>query len=252
MIVGIILKKFNAVAGEPAPIVMELPAYHAPLPLNVLRTTWERGWSFVKRAGTVIVAAGIVIWVLNSISFEGGIHYITEQTGGASVLEVIGSAIAFLFAPLGFGKWQTAVATILGLMAKEEIVGAVGTLSSMLPEGADLMAAAEGGTSEAARIIGLEFFGGSKLSAFSFLIFNLLCAPCFAAMGAIKREMNNGKWTAAAIGWMCAFAYAISLIVYQIGMLCTGVFTVWTVLAFLVLALLLYLLLRKNKYSEST
>jgi len=251
VISGIILKKFKAFAGEPAPFVMELPAYHAPLPLNVLRTTWERGWSFVKRAGTVIVAAGIVIWVLNSLSFEGGFHYITEETGGASILEVVGNAVAFLFAPLGFGRWQTAVATILGLMAKEEIVGAFGTLSSMLPEGADLMAAAESGTSEAARIIGLEFFGGSKLSAFSFLIFNLLCAPCFAAMGAIKREMNNGKWTAAAIGWMCAFAYAISLIVYQIGLLCTGVFTPWTVVAFLVLALLLYLLLRKNKYSEA-
>lgn len=237
IISGLILKKTKPFAGEVSPFVMELPAYHLPVASNVLRTTWERGWSFIKRAGTVILAASVVIWVLNSLSFEGGLHYITGNED--SILNVLGSFIAVLFKPLGFGKWQTAVATILGLVAKEEIVGVFGALSSMGE--ADYVS------------MGIEFFGGSKLSGYSFLIFNLLCAPCFAAMGAIKREMNNGKWTAAAIGYMTGFAYVISLIVYQLGMLfSTGVFTVWTAVAIVLLAGLIYLLVRKNKYEAKT
>ena len=243
---GIILKKFKAFAGKPAPFVMELPAYHAPIPANVLRTTWERGWSFIKRAGTVIVAAGILIWVLNSLSFEGGFHYITEEVGGASILEVLGSVIAFLFVPLGFGRWQAAVATVLGLVAKEEVVGSFGALSSMAD--ADWAMGAVESMDSSLSIIGQEFFGGSKLSAFSFMIFNLLCAPCFAAVGAIRREMNSAKWTWAAIGWMTGFAYAISIIVYQFGVLFTGGFTLWLIPAAAVLIGLLYLLIRKNKY----
>ena len=248
---GIILKKTKAFAGDPAPFVMELPSYHAPVAGNVLRATWERGWSFIKRAGTVIVAASVIIWVLNSLSFEGGFHYIGEGDE-MSILNVIGQWIAYIFIPLGFGNWQAAVATVLGLVAKEEVVGVFGSLSSMAD--ADLaFELVEAGESARLAVIGQEFFGGSGLAAFSFMIFNLLCAPCFAAMGAIKREMNNAKWTAGAISYMCAFAYAISLIVYQLGMLFTGgVFGVWTVVAFVILAMLIYLLFRKNKYDNNT
>ena len=246
---GIILKKTKAFAGEPAPFVMELPAYHAPVVGNVLRATWERGWSFIKRAGTVIVAASIVIWVLNSLTFQGGFHYIGEGDE-MSILNIIGSGIAVLFRPLGFGSWQAAVATVLGLVAKEEVVGVFGSLSSM--GDAELaMELVEAGESANLAVIGQEFFDGSRLAAYSFMIFNLLCAPCFAAMGAIKREMNNAKWTFAAIGYMCAFAYVTSLIVYQIGMLFTGAgFGIWTIVAFLALAILIYLLVRKNKYEN--
>lgn len=246
---GLILKKTKPFCGKASPFVMELPAYHIPSVGNVLRATWERGWGFIKRAGTVILAASVIIWVLNSLSFEGGFHYITEENGGASILENIGSIIAWLFVPLGFGNWQAAVATVLGLVAKEEVVGVFGSLSSMAD--ADLaFELVEAADSTQLAIIGQEFFGGSKLAAYSFMVFNLLCAPCFAAMGAIKREMNNGKWTAAAITYMCVFAYAISLIVYQIGMLFTGAFSVWTVPAIIVLALLIVLLVRKNKYAS--
>jgi len=248
---GIILKKTKAFSGNPAPFVMELPAYHAPVASNVLRTTWERGWDFIKRAGTVILAASVIIWVLNSLSFEGGFHYITEENAGASILEVIGSAIAYIFIPLGFGSWQAAVATVLGLVAKEEVVGVFGSLSSMA--NADLaFELVDAADSAGLALIGQEFFGGSKLAAFSFMIFNLLCAPCFAAMGAIKREMNSAKWTFAAIGYMCALAYSVSLAVYQIGMLFAGVFSIWTVIAIVVLAVFIYLLFRKNKYNSNT
>ena len=247
---GIILKKFKAFAGEPAPFVMELPAYHAPVAGNILRATWERGWSFIKRAGTVILAASVIIWVLNSLSFEGGFHYITEELGGASILEVFGSAIAFIFAPLGFGNWQAAVATILGLVAKEEVVGTFGALSSMAD--ADLAFELVESMDSSLSVIGQEFFNGSKLSAFSFMVFNLLCAPCFAAMGAIKREMNNAKWTWGAIGYMCGFAYAVSLIVYQLGLVVSGAgFGIGTVAGLIVLAGMAYLLFRKNPYDES-
>jgi len=249
---GIILKKTKPFAGNPAPFVMELPAYHAPVPGNIFRATWERGWSFIKRAGTVIVAASIIIWVLNSLSFEGGFHYITEDFGGASILEVIGTALAFLFAPLGFGTWQAAVATVLGLVAKEEVVGVFGTLSQMLEEGVDLMGEVDEGVFENAVLIGREFLYGSKLSGISFMIFNLLCAPCFAAMGAIKREMNNGKWTWFAIGYMCVFAYVISLIVYQFGAWFIGAGNiVGTVVAAGCLTGLIYLLVRRNKYADA-
>lgn len=252
VISGIILKKTKVFAGDPAPFVMELPAYHLPTPSNVLHATWERGWSFIKRAGTVILAASILVWLLNSFTFDGGFHFITGDEN--SVLNVIGSAIAVIFKPLGFGTWQAAVATFLGLVAKEEVVGVFGSLSSMFASAnpdaaADLLGAIDGDVENIA-LIGQEFFGGSKLSAFSFLIFNLLCAPCFAAMGAIKREMNNWKWTLGAIGYMCAFAYVISFIVYQIGMLFTGVFTAATVIAFAALIGLIYLLVRKNKYAN--
>ena len=251
IISGIILKKTKGFAGDPAPFVMELPAYHAPIPVNVLRATWERGWSFIKRAGTVIVAASIVIWILNSLSFEGGFHYIGDGDE-MSILNLIGEGIAVLFYPLGFDRWQAAVATVLGLVAKEEVVGVFGSLSSM--GSADLaMELVEAGNSSGLTVIGQEFFNGSQLAAYSFMIFNLLCAPCFAAMGAIKREMNNAKWTWAAIGYMCGFAYVVALIVYQLGMLISGNgFTVWTAVAIIALAALLYLLVRKNKYDENT
>lgn len=241
---GLILKKTKPFSGKPAPFVMELPAYHAPTPSNVLRTTWERGWDFIKRAGTVIVAASVIIWVLNSISLENGFHYITEANGGKSLLEVVGSVIAVLFKPLGFGNWQAAVATILGLVAKEEIVGVFGTLSNM----EDLMSSVEEGISNDMVAAGKIFFSGG-LAAFSFMTFNLLCAPCFAAMGAIKREMNNWKWTAFAITYMCVFAYAVSLMVYQIGSFINGgALGVGTVAAFLLVVVLIYLLFRKNSY----
>ncbi len=248
---GLILKKTKPFAGEPSPFVMELPSYHLPLGKNVLRTTWERGWSFIKKAGTVILAASIIIWILNSLTFEGGFHYIGNGDE-KSILNVIGSFIAVIFKPLGFGKWQTAVATILGLLAKEEVVGVFGSLSSMadsaVVEGAIELAEE---SSSSLSILGKEFFDGSKLSAFSFMIFNLLCAPCIAAMGAIKREMNSAKWTLATIGYMCLFAYVISFIVYQIGLLITkGTFGVATVIAFLLILMLMYLLFRKNKHSN--
>ncbi|MBR3988834.1 MAG: ferrous iron transport protein B [Clostridia bacterium] len=236
VISGVLLKKLKAFAGDPAPFVMELPAYHAPVPKNFLRATWERGWSFIKRAGTVIFAASVVIWVLNSLSFEGGFHYIDEGVGGASILEMVGSAISWIFIPLGFGNWQSAVATIMGLVAKEEVVSVLEELAAMSGEGATVASA---------------IFGGSGLAGFSFLVFNLLCAPCFAAMGAIKREMNNFKWTAFAIGYMCVFAYVVSLIIYQFGLLFTGnVNVVGLIFAVLSLAFLAYMVLRPNKYAQ--
>ena len=178
---------------------MELPAYHAPLASNVARTVWERGWSFIKRAGTVIFAASVIIWTLNNLSFEGGFHYIGDGDS-ASILNVIGGALAWIFKPLGFGYWEAAVATVLGLVAKEEVVGVFGALGM-------------GSAEQAITAI----FGGSGLSGISFMAFNLLCAPCFAAMGAIKREMNNWRWTAATITYMCVFAYGVSLMIYQFG-----------------------------------
>lgn len=226
---GIILKKTKLFSGKPAPFVMELPSYHLPVASNVFRTTLERAWSFIKRAGTVIFIASVIIWVLNSLSFEGGFHYVSEETGGASILENIGSAISFLFVPLGFGSWQATVATFLGLVAKEEVVGFFGVL------GQD---------------VGLEIFGGSQLCAFCFLVFNLLCAPCFGAMGAIKREMNSPKWTAFAIGYMSVFAYLVTLCIYQIGILFRfGHFGFFTVVALLVVAAVVYLLIKPEKFS---
>lgn len=247
---GIMLKKTKPFAGDPAPFVMELPAYHAPVPGNIFRATWERGWSFIKRAGTVILAASILVWILQSLSFEGGFHYITDELGGASILEVIGGWIAVIFTPLGFGSWQAAVATILGLVAKEEVVGVFGTLSSMAD--ADLaFELVDSMDSAKLALFGQEFFGGSALAGFSFMIFNLLCAPCFAAMGAIRREMNNWKWTAFAIGYMCVFAYAMSLIVYQFGAwFIGGGNIIGTIIAAVLLVFMIYMLVRKNPYDK--
>jgi ferrous iron transport protein B len=242
VISGIILKKLKAFAGAPAPFVMELPAYHAPLASNIFRTTWDRGWSFIKRAGSVIFVASVVIWFLNNLSFAGGFHFITEDRGGNSILELVGSWIAWIFIPLGFGNWQSAVATILGLMAKEEVVGAFGA-----------MAGSESGLYD---YVSSAVFGGSALAAFSFMIFNLLCAPCFGAMGAIKREMNNSKWTAFAIAYMCVFAYATCFCVYQIGSLVSGAFYWWEALtaaiALVIIGGALYLLLRKDPSLKGT
>ena len=252
VISGLILKKTKPFSGDPAPFVMELPQYHAPILKNTLRVTGERGWSFIKRAGTVIFAASVIIWTLNSLSFEGGFHYITELSAGASILENIGSCFAWIFAPLGFGSWQAAVATILGLVAKEEVVGVFGTLSSMGNTDFAFSAVEEG--SAMLKLIGIEIFNGSKLAGFSFMVFNLLCAPCFAAMGAIKREMNNGKWTAFAISYMCVFAYLTSFCIYQIGSLFSGSFYWWepitATVSFGIIALVCYLVARKNPYSD--
>ena len=247
---GLMLKKTKPFAGNPAPFVMELPSYHLPVPSNILRTTWERGWSFIKRAGTVIVAAGVIVWILNSLSFEGGFHYITAETGGASVLENLGNLIAWLFKPLGFGNWQSAVATVLGLVAKEEVVGVFGSLSSMAD--ADLaFELVDSMNSEKLALIGMEFFGGSKLAGLSFMLFNLLCAPCFAAMGAIRREMNNAKWSVFAISYMCVFAYSVSLIIYQFGSWFVGSGNIiGTVAAAVVLAVILFMLFRKNPHTS--
>ena len=234
VISGLMLKKTKPFLGDPAPFVMELPAYHMPVPSNVLRSTAERGWDFIKRAGTVIVVASVLVWGLNSLSFEGGLHYITNADD-VSILSLIGSAIAVIFKPLGFGTWQAAVATILGLVAKEEVVGVFGSLSSMTGDIVESGSVA----------MGIEFFGGNKLAAYSFMMFNLLCAPCFAAMGAIKREMNNWKWTAFALGYMCVFSYAVSLVVYQIGMAFSGNANIPGVIAaVIILIVIIYMIVR--------
>ena len=246
IISGIILKKTKMFAGDPAPFVMELPAYHVPSINNVLRGTWERGWSFIKRAGTVIVLSSVVIWVLNSLSFEGGLHYLGEDGEGASILENIGSLLSWIFAPLGFGTWQATVATILGLVAKEDVVGTIGTLISM----EDLPDLVEGG--ENIKGVLDVFFNGSAIAGYAFMAFNLLCAPCFAAMGAIKREMNNAKWTAIAIGYMCVYAYCVALVIYQIGSALTGnVNVIGLIAALAVVAFACYMLFKPYKESET-
>ena len=240
IISGIILKKTKPFSGDPAPFVMELPAYHAPTAGNVLRSTWERGWSFIKKAGTIILLSSVVLWFLQGFGWENGGFGMVEDMNN-SVLASIGGAIAFIFAPLGFGNWKAAVATITGLIAKENVVATFGILYNFAGE------LAENGD-EIWSLVAADY---TQLSAYSFMIFNLLCAPCFAAMGAIKREMNNGKWTAFAIGYMCVFAYVTSLIVYQTGLLLSGTFSVWTVVAIALLIGMLYLLLRKNRYNEN-
>ncbi|MCI8399678.1 MAG: ferrous iron transport protein B [Oscillibacter sp.] len=239
---GIMLKKFKAFAGDPAPFVMELPAYHAPSATNVLRATWERGWSFIKRAGTIILVSSIILWFLQGYGFENGVFQAVENNND-SLLAMLGSAIAWMFAPIGWMgdmAWKATVATLTGLIAKEEVVNTFGVLYQYAGE-ADLLEDA----SNIYAAIGADF---GAMAAYSFMIFNLLCAPCFAAMGAIKREMNNAKWTAAAIGYMCVFAYAISLIVFQLGGLITGEasFGLGTIAALIVLAAILYLLFRKG------
>ena len=219
---GVILKKTRMFAGDPAPFVMELPPYHMPTVINVLRSMWERGWSFIKKAGTVILLSTIIIWAGSVFGVaDGGFGlYLEMPEGGKSVLELIGGAICWLFAPLGFNDATAAVATIMGLIAKEEVVAVFGVTN---------------------------FTGLGRLAGFSFLVFNLLCAPCFAAMGAIRREMNSAKWTAFAISYQCVFAYGISLMIYQFGRLFCGAGNVLgAAFAFACLGLLLFLLFRPH------
>ena len=238
---GIILKKTKMFAGEPAPFVMELPAYHMPTVTNVLRSMWERGWSFIKKAGTIILLSTIVLWFLMSFGWaDGSFGMLEAEQLDNSILASVGSVIAPLFTPLGWGDWKMAVAAVTGLIAKENVVGTFGILFGFAEVAED----------------GAEFWGqlaGSMtgVAAYSFLIFNLLCAPCFAAIGAIKREMNSGKWTWFAIGYQTILAYAVSLCVYQIGTAITGGrFGIGTVVAVLVVIGFLYLLFRP--YKEST
>ena len=242
VISGVMLKKTRAFAGDPAPFVMELPAYHVPAAGNVLRATWERGWSFIKRAGTVIVASSIILWFLQGFGFVDGVFRMVEDNN-SSLLAAIGGAVCILFRPLGFGDWQSTVATVTGLIAKENVVSTFGILFQIGEEVAE----------DDPGLLTAVAAHYTAISAYSFMIFNLLCAPCFAAMGAIKREMNSAKWTFAAIGYMCAFAYASALIVYQIGGLIAGQvgFGAGTVAAAVVLAGLVYLLVRRNKYDEN-
>ena len=241
VISGIILKKTKLFAGDPAPFVMELPAYHIPAWGNVLRATWERGWSFIKRAGTVILASTIVLWFLQGFGFENGAFGMVEDQDN-SVLAAIAGCISWIFIPLGFGDWRATVASISGLIAKENVVGTFGVLYHYAGELSD-------NGDEIWPEVAANF---TAISAYSFMIFNLLCAPCFAAMGAIKREMNNGKWTAVAIGYMCLLAYCAALVVYQIGGLITGEigFNLFTIVAAALVALVLYLLFRPNKYEN--
>ena len=294
---GILLKKTKPFAGDPAPFVMELPAYHAPAAGNVLRSMWERGWSFIKRAGTVILLSSIFIWLTSSYGWAPVVEgtpvdgaaeetvladadaetdetaenaAITSYVFGAvensdeSILGHIGSTVAPVFRPLGFGNWQSTVATVMGLVAKEEVVSTFGVLYGVTDEAGEdaAMGIVEDGSmsademAEALSPIAQSFDessnGHGQLAAFSFLLFNLLCAPCFAAMGAIKREMNNAKWTLFAIGYQCVLAYGVSLIVYQLGLLFSGAgFGVATAVAILLVALLAYLVLRKNRYDEN-
>ena len=241
IISGIILKKTKLFAGDPAPFVMELPAYHVPAWGNVLRATWERGWSFIKRAGTVILASTIILWFLQGFGFENGAFGMVEDQDN-SLLAAVASCIAWIFIPQGFGNWRATVASISGLIAKENVVGTFGVLYHF---GGEL---SENGD----EIWGEVANDFTYISAYSFMIFNLLCAPCFAAMGAIKREMNNGKWTAIAIGYMCLLAYCASLVVYQIGGLIAGEvgFNFFTIVAVAIIAFTIYLLFRPNKYEN--
>lgn len=245
VISGIILKKFKSLAGKPAPFVMELPSYHLPSPRNVFRSTMERGWDFVKRAFTIILLSSIVLWFLQSYGVVDGAFTAIEDNN-QSLLASLGKAVAWIFYPLGWMgdmAWKAAVATITGLIAKEEVVMTFGTLYNF---GGELSETGD----EIWSLIAKDF---GPLRAYSFMIFNLLCAPCFAAMGAIKREMGNAKWTAASIGYMTVFAYVISLIVYQLGnLIATGNFTVWSAVAIVLLAGLLFLIFRKNKYTKSS
>ena len=241
---GIILKKTKMFAGEPAPFVMELPAYHWPTVGNILRSMWERGWSFIKKAGTIILLSTIVLWFLMGFGWEGGSFGMVEELNN-SILAKIGSAIAWIFAPLGWTKagegWKMAVAAVTGLIAKENVVATFGMLFGFAEVAED----------------GAEIWGNlaqvmTPIAAYGFLVFNLLCAPCFAAMGAIKREMNNAKWVWFAIGYQCGLAYVVSLCIYQIGTLLTGGgFGIGTVVAFVLVAAFLYLLFRPYKESNS-
>ena len=294
VISGIMLKKTKMFAGDPAPFVMELPAYHAPILSNVLRAMWERGWSFIKKAGTVILLSSVIIWALSSLGTVNGtfgmvddlyedetlvtdeyIATVADRMGipeedvapmDDSILAKVGNAVSFIFKPLGFGSWKPTVATVTGLVAKEEVVGTFGVLynydakaeqavdeetGELLfdEDGEPIMAELSEDGDEIWDNVAEDFEktsnGHGQLAAFAFMLFNLLCAPCFAAMGAIKREMNNGKWTAFAIAYMCVFAYVIGLIVYRVGLLFSGEFGVGTVVAILLIAFLVWALVRK-------
>ena len=225
VISGIMLKKTKMFSGDPAPFVMELPAYHMPTVGNILRSMWERGWSFIKKAGTIILLSSVIIWAGSVFGVENGAFVFNpDMELENSILGMIGNAICWLFAPLGFGNAKATIATIMGLVAKEEVVGVFGVL---------------------------DFEGMTQLAAYSFLVFNLLCAPCFAAIGAIRREMNSAKWTTFAIGYQCVFAYAVSLVIYQLGMLFTGQGNIiGAMFAFAVVAVIVYMLFRP--YKEST
>ena len=236
IISGIMLKKTRMFAGDPAPFVMELPAYHMPTLLNVLRSMWERGWSFIKKAGTIILLSTILVWFTTYFGFvDDKFGMLTDEQLDMSILATIGNAIAWIFKPLGWGNWQAAVASITGLVAKENIVGTMGILY--------------GGDSNVYATLAQAFTG---VTAYSFLVFNLLCAPCFAAIGAIKREMNNAKWTWFAIGYQCVFAYAIALVINQLGGLFTGHANVIGVIAAVaVIAFIVYMLFKPYKESNT-
>ena len=233
---GVMLKKTKMFAGDPAPFVMELPAYHMPTLGNVLRSMWERGWSFIKKAGTIILLSQIVVWFLSGFGFaEDGFRMLEEDEIGISILAKVGNAIAWIFTPLGWGNWQAAVASFTGLVAKENIVGTMGVLYG-------------GGDQSLYATLASVFTG---VTGFSFLVFNLLCAPCFAAIGAIRREMNNAKWTWFAIGYQCGFAYIVALMINQFGGLFTGnVSAVGLVFAIAALAGIIYMLFIK-KFKEA-
>ena len=232
---GIMLKKTKMFAGDPAPFVMELPAYHLPTLKNVLRSMWERGWSFIKKAGTIILLSTILVWFTTYFGFTSdGFRMLSEEEPDQSILAAIGSAISWIFVPLGWGTWQAAVASITGLVAKENIVGTMGILY--------------GGSSSVYATLAETFSG---ITGYSFLVFNLLCAPCFAAIGTIRREMNNAKWTWFAIAYQCGFAYAISLMINQFGGLFTGnVNIIGVIAAVIVLGFMIWMLVRP--YKEST
>ena len=268
---GIILKKFRAFAGEPAPFVMELPAYHLPAASNVLRATWERGWSFIKRAGSVILVSSIIIWFLSNFGTVNGrfgmvanlyedealatdeyvstvaqkMNIPTEEVTPMddSMLASVGNGLSFVFRPLGFGSWRPAVATITGLVAKEEVVGTFGVLYNYDDKGGEDELGEEG-----EQIWDRVAADYTAAAAFAFMVFNLLCAPCFAAIGAIKREMNNSKWTWAAIAYMTIWAYALALIAYNVGGLISGevAFGIGPVIGFILIALIIYLIVRKG------
>ncbi len=233
---GIILKKTRLFAGDPAPFVMELPAYHMPTAENILRSMWERGWSFIKKAGTIILLSTIVIWFAQSFGLEGGSLVMVEDMNN-SLLAALGSGIAWIFTPLGWGDWRAAVAAITGLVAKENVVGTFGILygfGEVAEDGAEIWGSLSGSM--------------TQVAAYSFLVFNLLCAPCFAAMGAIRREMNNRKWFWYAIGYQTGLAYGVSLCIYQIGTwITTGVLGLGTAAAFILMILFLYLLISTER-----
>ncbi len=244
VISGVILKKFKAFAGKPAPFVMELPAYHLPSAKNVARSTVDRGWDFVKRAFTIVLLSSIVLWFMQSYGFENG-SFGPVDDSNLSLLAYVGNLFAWIFYPLGWMgdmAWKSVVATVTGLIAKEQVVMTFGTLYNFSGE------LSESGN-EIWAMVASDF---GAITAYSFMIFNLLCAPCFAAIGAIRREMNSAKWTVGTIAYMCGFAYVIAMIVYQIGGLFTGeaTFSVFTVIAVLALLALIYLVVRKNQYAD--